>query len=91
MILFQCILHQQNLCAKSTILQDTLDRAIAIVNYIRINAMRYRKFWQMLTLDEEMYSVDLPYYCKFRWLSTGQVLIKCLTLRRKVSKRFEKY
>ena len=71
LISFHCILHQQNLCAKSTILQDTLDRAIAIVNYIRINAMRHSKFRQMLTLDEEMYSVDLPYYCKFRWLSTG--------------------
>ena len=46
--------------------------------------MRHRKFWQMLTLDEEMYSVDLPYYCKVRWLSTGQVLIKCLILRRQI-------
>ena len=31
LISFHCILHQQNLCTKSTILQGTLDRAIAIV------------------------------------------------------------
>ncbi|XP_023226735.1 general transcription factor II-I repeat domain-containing protein 2B-like [Centruroides sculpturatus] len=84
LISFHCILHQQNLCAKSTILQDTLDRTIAIVNYIRVNAMRHREFRQMLSLDEETYSVDLPYYCKVRWLSTGQVLIKVLSLRRQI-------
>lgn len=84
LISFHCILHQQNLCAKSTILQDTLDRAIAIVNYIRVNAMRHREFRHMLTLDEETYSVDLPYYCKVRWLSTGQVLKKVLALRRQI-------
>ncbi|XP_067126929.1 general transcription factor II-I repeat domain-containing protein 2B-like [Centruroides vittatus] len=70
--------------AKSTILQDTVDRTIAIVNYIRVNAMRHREFRQMLSLDEETYSVDLPYYCKVRWLSTSQVLIKVLSLRRQI-------
>ncbi|XP_026475835.1 general transcription factor II-I repeat domain-containing protein 2B-like [Ctenocephalides felis] len=72
LISFHCILHQQNLCAKSTILQDTLDKTIAIVNYICVNAMRHREFRQMLLLDEETYSVDLPYYCKVRWLSSEQ-------------------
>ncbi|KFM74953.1 Transposon-derived Buster3 transposase-like protein, partial [Stegodyphus mimosarum] len=75
-ISFHCILHRQNLRAKSTILQDTLDRNIAIVNYIRVNRMRHREFRQMLSLDEETYSVDLPYYCKVRWLSTG--VLDCL-------------
>ncbi|XP_042908433.2 general transcription factor II-I repeat domain-containing protein 2-like [Parasteatoda tepidariorum] len=46
--------------------------------------MRHREFRQMLSLDEETYSVDLPYYCKVRWLSTGQVLIKVLSLRRQI-------
>ncbi|XP_026475590.1 general transcription factor II-I repeat domain-containing protein 2-like [Ctenocephalides felis] len=30
------------------LLQDTLDKTIAIVNYIRVNAMRHREFRQML-------------------------------------------
>ncbi|GLV37558.1 hypothetical protein CBL_20370 [Carabus blaptoides fortunei] len=54
------------------VLQDTLDRTIAIVNYIRVNALRHREFRQMLTLDEESYSIDLPYYCKVRWLSSDE-------------------
>ncbi|GLV45963.1 hypothetical protein CBL_02913, partial [Carabus blaptoides fortunei] len=49
---------------KAVVLQDTLDRTIAIVNYIRVNALRHRESRQMLTLDEETYSVDLPYSCK---------------------------
>ncbi|XP_026475439.1 general transcription factor II-I repeat domain-containing protein 2B-like, partial [Ctenocephalides felis] len=87
LISFHCILHQQNLCAKSTILQDTLDKTIAIVNYIRVNAMRHREFRQMLLLDEE--TVDLPYYCKVRWLSSGHVLIKVLSLRRQILNFFQ--
>ena len=35
---FHCILHQQNLCAKSALLSDTLNGVVGIVNYIRANA-----------------------------------------------------
>lgn len=81
LISFHCILHHQNLCAKSAVLQDTINKCIAIVNYIRGNAMRHRIFRHLLALDEETYSIDLPYYCKVRWLSTGQILKKVLSLK----------
>ncbi len=34
LISFHCILHQQNLCAKSVILNDTLKKVVGIVNFI---------------------------------------------------------
>ena len=89
LISFLCILHQQNLCAKSTILSDTLQQVISIVNYIRANATRHRQFRNMLKLDDEVFSVDLPYHSKVRWLSQGQVLAKMLSLREQIIKFYE--
>ena len=83
-ISFHCILHQQNLCSKSVILDDTLKNIVAIVNYIRANSTRHRHFREMLMLDEEIISADLPYHSKVRWLSQGQVLVKILSLREKI-------
>ena len=41
---FYCILHQQNLCAESASLSDSLNGVVGIGNYIRANAMRHRQF-----------------------------------------------
>lgn len=83
-ISFHCILHQQNLCSKSVILDDTLKKIVGIVNYIRANSTRHRHFREMLMLDEEIISADLPYHSKVRWLSQGKVLVKILSLREKI-------
>ena len=48
LMLFHCILHQQNLRAKSVFLSDTLNGVIGVMNYIRANAMSHRQFRQML-------------------------------------------
>ena len=58
-ISFHCLLHQQNLCSKSVIFDDTLKNIVAIVNYIRANSTRHRHFREMLMLDEEIISADL--------------------------------
>ena len=86
---FYCILHLQNLCAKSALLSDTLNGVIGIVNYIRANAMRHPQFCQMLYYDDETFSVDLPYHSKVRWLSQGQVLKKVLSLQKQIVNFFE--
>ena len=75
LISFHCILHQQNLCAKSAILNDTLQKVISIVNYIRANATKHRQFTSMLMMDDEVIDIDLPYHSKVRWLSQGKVLV----------------
>ena len=46
--------------------------------------MRHRRFRHMLMLDDEIFSVDLPYHLKVRWLSQGQVLEKILSVRKKI-------
>jgi len=81
---FHCILHQQNLCAESALLSDTLNGVIGVMNYIRANAMRHRQFRQILQYDDETFSVDLPYHSKVRWLSQGQVLEKILSLQKQI-------
>jgi len=63
---FHCILHQQNLCAKSALLSDALNGVIGIVNYIPANAMRHQQFRQMLQYNDKTFSVDLPYHSKVR-------------------------
>lgn len=51
---------------------------------MRANATRHRQFRNMLMSNDEIYSVDLPYHSKVRWLSRGQVLVKVLTLRKEI-------
>lgn len=84
LISFHCVLHQQNLCAKSVILNDTLQKVISIVNCIRANATKHRQFRNMLMMNDEVISVDLLYHSKVRWLSQGKVLVKMLSLRRQI-------
>ncbi|XP_065658740.1 general transcription factor II-I repeat domain-containing protein 2-like [Hydra vulgaris] len=88
LITFQCILHQQSLCAKAATLDDTLKKVIGIVNYIRANSSRHRQFRNLLQSDEETYSVDLPYDSKVRWLSQGLVLKTLLELRKQIEEFF---
>ena len=84
LISFYCILHHQNLFAKSIILDDTLKKVVGIVNFVRANAIRHRQFQHMLMLDDEIFSVDLRYHSKVHWLSQGQVLEKILFLHKKI-------
>ena len=86
---FRCILHQQNLCAKSVFLSDTLNGVIGIMNYIPANAMSHGQFRRMLQYDDETFSVGLPYHSKVRWMSQGQVLEKVLPLQKQIVNFFE--
>ena len=54
LISFHCLLHQQNLCAKNVILNDTLQKVKGILNYIRANATRHRQFRNMLLMNDEI-------------------------------------
>ncbi len=46
--------------------------------------MRHRQFREMLMMDDEIISVDLPYHSKVRWLSQGQVFVKSLSLHQQI-------
>ena len=59
-----CVAKQQNLCFT---LNKTLKKN-DIVNFIWANATRDCQFQEMLMLDDEIISVDLPYHAKKHWL-----------------------
>ena len=90
LLLLHYILHQQNLCDKSTNLNVTLEKIVGIVNYIHANATGHRQFRDKLLLDNQVISIDLPYHFKVRWLSQGKVLVKILSLRQKIIKFYQK-
>ena len=49
LIAFYCILHQQNLAAKSATIGDTLKKVLEIVHFVRVNLTRHRQFRELLS------------------------------------------
>ena len=81
LITFHCILHQQNLAAKSATHTETFNKIIGIVNFIRCNSTHHRQFRDMLHIDDETQIVDLPYHSQVRWLSRGRILDRIFKLK----------
>ena len=50
---FHCISYQQNLAAKSTTVEETFNKVLAIVNFITVNSTRHRQFRELLINDDE--------------------------------------
>lgn len=75
-----CIIHQQNLCAKSVSLQNVMEVVVKTTNTIRSKGLQHRQFKQFLEeLDTE--HGDIPYHCAVRWLSRAKVLDRFFELR----------
>ena len=62
LIAFYCILHQQNLTAKSVTVGDTFNKVLEIVHFIRVNSTRHRQFRELLINDDETDIVDMLFY-----------------------------
>lgn len=80
---YHCIVHQENLCAKSVGFKDVMKDVIKIVNFIRSHALNHREF-QALLVDTDAGYGDVPYYTKVRWLSRGKVLRRVFDLRKEI-------
>ena len=65
-IAFHCILHKQNLAAKSAIVGDTFNKVLEIVHFITFNSTRHRQFRELLINDDETDIVDMSFYCHVR-------------------------
>ena len=76
LIAFHCILHQQNLAAKSATVGDKFNKVLEILHFIRVNSTRHRQFRELLINDDETDIVDMPFYCQVRWLSRVKFLAK---------------
>ncbi|XP_041858599.1 general transcription factor II-I repeat domain-containing protein 2-like isoform X2 [Melanotaenia boesemani] len=80
---YHCILHQEQLCNKSTGLKNVMQDVIAIVNNIRSKALSHRQFRALLDEMDAQYG-DVLYHQKVRWLSRGKVLRRFFELREEI-------
>ena len=73
LLTLHCIIHQQNLCARSVKLRDVKDVVIKSINLIRSPDLNDRQFKALLTemIDEHG---DLVYYTEVRWIGRGRLL-----------------
>ena len=71
--IFNCIIHQQNLCAKPLKFKRVMGPVIKAVNFIRARGLNHRQFQKFLdNLDTE--HQDLTYFSEVCWLSNGSML-----------------
>jgi hypothetical protein len=85
---FHCIIHQQNLCAKSIKFMNVMEVVINSVNFLKSRALNHRQFKQYLADIFSDYE-DVDYYCEVRWLSKGKMLKRFYNLRNEISNFFE--
>src|SRR2546422_11460300 len=52
---FQCIIHQENLVAKNTDIDNIIRKVIEIVNLLKKNSLLYRKFQKFLRYRFKIY------------------------------------
>ena len=68
--IFHCIIHQQNLCAKSLKFKDVMDPVIKAVNFIRARGLNHRQFQKFL-YDLDTKHQDLAYFSEVRLAKQG--------------------
>ena len=71
--IFHCIIHQQNLCAKSLKSTHVMGPVIKAINFIRARGLNH---WQLQKFLEDLdpkYQ-DLAYFSEVRWLSKDSML-----------------
>lgn len=80
---YHCILHQENLCAKSLGFADVMKDVVKTVNFIRSHGLTHREFQNFLKEVDAAYG-DVPYFTEVRWLSRGKVLKRVFDLREEI-------
>jgi len=82
--IFHCIIHQQNLCAKSLAFKHVMGPVIKAVNFIRARRLNHRQFQKLLD-DHGTEHQDLLHFSEVRWLSKGRMLRRFYELRKEVT------
>ena len=80
---FHCIIHQQNLCAKTLNYKHVFGPVTKAVNFIRARGLNHRQFQKFLD-DLNSAHQDLLYFTDVRWLSKGRMIKKFYDLREEV-------
>ena len=71
---YHCIIHLENLCAKTLRFDAVMKVVNTVVKFIRAKALNHRQFQNFLTSEWEADHGDMIYYCDIRWLSRANVL-----------------
>jgi len=79
-ITHHCIIHQENLCAKTLEMKHVMEKVVSAVNFIRSRGLNHREFKSFL---EEVGSDfdDVVYFCQVRRLSKSSTLFRFWSLR----------
>lgn len=79
-----CIIHQENLCAKTLNFPNVMPIVISTINFVKARGLNHRQFQAFLqALNAEC--GDLIYHCEVRWLSRGAMLERFFTLREEIA------
>uniref|UniRef100_A0A3P9L1Z0 SPIN-DOC-like zinc-finger domain-containing protein n=1 Tax=Oryzias latipes TaxID=8090 RepID=A0A3P9L1Z0_ORYLA len=81
---YHCILHQEQLCAKTIGLADVVRDVVKIINCIRSKALSHRQFRAFLDEVDAQYK-DILYHQEVHWLSRGTVLKRFFELRQLIA------
>ena len=71
---YHCLIHQENLCAKTIGFENVMKAIVTLINFIRARGLNHRQFPEFFTQECEMDHDDVVYYSDVRWLSRGKVL-----------------
>ncbi|KAB0790551.1 hypothetical protein PPYR_15047, partial [Photinus pyralis] len=82
---FHCIIHQEDLCAKTIKFKHVMEVVVSCVNFIKSRGLNHRQFQQFLQhLEAEYGDKGIIFYCEVRWLSRGKMLMRFYELREEV-------
>ncbi|XP_045501701.1 general transcription factor II-I repeat domain-containing protein 2-like [Colias croceus] len=84
LIQYHCIIHQENLSAKSVNIQDVMSIVVKTVNFIKSRGLNHRQFQEFLKEQDAEYG-DITYFCDVRWLSRGKMLKRVFDLRKEIA------
>jgi hypothetical protein len=71
---YHCIIHHENLCAKSLGFENVMKVITDIVNFIRAKGLNHRQFQNFLQTEWDADHVDVVYFSDVRRLSRSKVL-----------------
>ena len=83
LVAYHCIIHQQNLCAKSLRLRNVMSTVIKCINFTKSRGLNSRLFKKLLEDLNADYH-NLIYYCEVRWMSRSEMLTRFYFLRNEI-------
>ena len=78
-ITHHCIIHQQQLCAKTLEMKHVMEKVVSTVNFIRSKGLNHRQFQAFLTEVGSDHD-DVIYFSHVRWLSRAATLDRFYSL-----------